>query len=375
MKKRLWVLGLCLALLLALAAPAAQADETVFFTAMGESVLPLRDETMPFLSGTALYIPASIFTGTVRKALDVSCTGGISRGEVILYSGGHSLWFDLSKDYAVDGDDNIYTPGAIVKNGQVFVSVVQVAQFFDLRCSVTEVDHGYMVWLRKKDYSLSDVHFADAASYTMESRYKEYQKIKAQQKEKEEQIPTVSPQPEETVMDGKSIYLCIASGANTAAMLDALERSATQGTIFFTPEEMGGSGGVLRRAAGRGHSVGILADAGEKTPVLEQVTLANDALEAATCGRTRLVMVKNAGAEVKKSLAEAGFCVVTPDMDRTGYGLRTADQAKTLVRRISERQGNVSVWLGDQVSVTGLHSFLTQADQAEGRCRALTEIG
>ena len=67
--------------------------------------------------------------------------------------------------------------------------------------------------------------------------------------------------------------------------------------------------------------------------------------------------------------------MVTPDMDRTGYGLHTAEQAKTLLRRISERQGNVSVWLGDQVSIGGLRSFLTQADQAEGRCRALTEIG
>ena len=87
MKKRFLGLILCLALLLPFAAPAARADETVFFTAMGESILPLRDETMPFLSGTALYIPAGIFTGAVRKALDVSCSGGISRGEVILYSG------------------------------------------------------------------------------------------------------------------------------------------------------------------------------------------------------------------------------------------------------------------------------------------------
>lgn len=374
MKKRLLGLVLCLALLLPFAAPAARADETVFFTAMGESILPLRDETMPFLSGTALYIPAGIFTGAVRKALDVSCTGGISRGEVILYSGGHSLWFDLSKDYAVDGDDNLYTPGAIVKNGQVFVSSVLVARFFDLRYSVTEVDHGYMVWLRKQDYALSDVHFADAASYTMDSRYKEYQKIKAQQKE--EQLPApAEPQPEETVMDGKRIYLCLAAGANTTAMLDTLERSGTQGTVFFTPEEMGGSGGVLRRAAARGHSVGILADAGAETPVLEQLALANDALEAATCGRTRLVMVRNAGPEMKKTLTEAGFCVVTPNMDRTGYGLRTAEQAQALVRRISQRQGSVSLWLGDQVSVAGLRSFLTQTAQAEGRCRALTETG
>ena len=42
MKKRILGLVLCLMLLLPLAAPAARADETVFFTAMGESILPLR---------------------------------------------------------------------------------------------------------------------------------------------------------------------------------------------------------------------------------------------------------------------------------------------------------------------------------------------
>ena len=265
MKKRLLGLMLCLILLLSMTVPAAKADETIFFTAMGESILPLRDETMPFLSGTSLYIPAGIFTGAVRRALDVSYSGGISRGEVILYSGSHSLWFDLEEDYATDGDDNVYYPGAIVKNGQVFVSLAIVSRFFDLRYSITEVNHGYMVWLRKQDYALSDVHFADAASYTMESRYKEYQKIKEQKEQKEEQTPSVEPQPEETVMDGKRIYLCLAAGTNVGAMLDTLGRAGTQAAVFFTPEEMAQSAGVLRRCAAEGHSVGILADGAGQT--------------------------------------------------------------------------------------------------------------
>lgn len=34
--------------------------------------LPLSDATMPFWSGGYLYIPASIFTGTVRKELGIN---------------------------------------------------------------------------------------------------------------------------------------------------------------------------------------------------------------------------------------------------------------------------------------------------------------
>ena len=51
-----------------------------------------------------------------------------------------------------------------------------MARFFDLSYSITEVPHGYMVWFRKAGYPLSDIRFADAASYSMESRYADYLK-------------------------------------------------------------------------------------------------------------------------------------------------------------------------------------------------------
>ena len=60
-------------------------------------------------------------------------------------------------------------------------------------------------------------------------------------------------------------------------------------------------------------------------------------------------------------------------MDRTRYGLRGEEQADTLVRRISARQGNVTVWLGTTASSGGLRAFLRGVEQAEGSCRALTE--
>lgn len=371
MKKKALALLFCLLLVVQLAMPAAKAENLIFFTAMGESILPMTDETMPFISGNSLFIPSSIFTGSVRKALDVSYSGSISRGQIILYSGSHSLWFDLTQDYATDEDDNVYYPGAIVKNGQVFIPSALVARFFDLRYSITEVEHGYMMWMRKQDYALSDTVFADAASYIMESRYKEYLKTKEQQQPS--QAPTTVEKEEETVMDGKRIYLCFQHDESTSALLDTLDRASIQAAVFFTPEDMAESGDTLRRMITTGHSVGIQADAASETPLLEQLAAANDALEDATCTRTRLVMVQNSTDEAKRAAEQAGYCVVTPNMDRTRYGLRTSDQAEYLVRRISDRQGSVTVWLGTSVNSTGLRSFLTKAAQAEGRCRALTE--
>lgn len=365
--KRTVSLLLCLLAVLQMASPAARAEEAVFFTAMGESILPLADESMPFISGNSIFIPANIFTDTVRKALDVSYTYNTSRNLMILYRGSHALWFDLSTDYATDEEDTVYYPGAIVKNGRIFVSATLVARFFELSYSITEVNHGYMVWFRKPDYPLSDVRFADAASYNMESRYQEYLKTK-------ETLPQDQPNtPEETVMDGKRIYLCLQADSNLPSLLDALDRAGTQAAVFFTPERMASGGDKLRRMTATGHSIGILADAAGETDLITQVSAANDALYDAACTRTRLVMVENARDDALQTLWDAGYCVVTADMDRTRYGLQTQEQADTLVRRISERRGNVTVWLGTAVSAGGLRVFLSAAAQAEGSCRALSE--
>ena len=62
MKNRRWAaLALCLLLALLTAVPAAGASESAYFVALGNEVLPLFDETMPFWSGGYLYIAAFMF--------------------------------------------------------------------------------------------------------------------------------------------------------------------------------------------------------------------------------------------------------------------------------------------------------------------------
>lgn len=364
MKKRLASMALCLVLVLSLTAPAARAEEAVFFTAMDESILPLTDETMPFLSGTSIYIPTSIFTGAVRKALNVSSTYNKAQRVVILYRGSKSLWFHLDSDHAKDQEDDIYYPGAIVKGNEVFVSASLVARFFELTYSITEVPHGYMVWFRKADYPLSDKRFADAASYSMENRYAAY--IKA----KEEAAVRPPQQTEEPVMDGKPVYIALSATEYVERLLDTVENTGNQAAVFFTAEQMSQKGGVLRRMAVRGHSTGILLDAGAETDVLVQAEEANRALEEATCGRTRLVRVENPTDKALEALRNAGYCPV--EFDMSGAAPRNAARAGELVQRISRRAGGVKVWLED-ANTTGLSFLLRTVQEAEGRCRALTE--
>ena len=386
MKKRRWTsLVLCLLLVFQMAAsPRAEAANYVYFVAAGENVLPLSDATMPFWSGGYLYIASSVFTGTTREALDIRYVRSDKQKTVVLYnsSGSRILCFEWEKSYAYDIDGNIYHPGAVRRNGEVYVSASLVAQFFGLQYSVNKVNtivngqqiQGDLAWIRKPGNILTDQYFMDAASYAIASRYEAYLKEQKQQQQ-DTSAPSDTPQePAGVDMEGKRIYLCMTAGDNTASLLDALDRYGVQAAFFCTPEFMERQGDLLRRMTATGQTIAILADAGDKTrTVEEQLETGNQALERATCGRTRLVRVENGDKETLLRLQEAGYRCLEPDLDRSGYDLRSASNADSLLRVLGRRGDDVTVWLADRVDAVGLRNFLTEMKNDDGRCLAWTE--
>ena len=62
-----------------------------------------------------------------------------------------------------------------------------------------------------------------------------------------------------------------------------------------------------------------------------------------------------------------------PSLNRSGYELKTASNARSLLQKASLSRGNVSIWLGERVSGQGLRAFLSAIKDADGRCLALTE--
>lgn len=96
--------------------------------------------------------------------MGVSYTG--SSQKTILYSAGdRSLIFDLEKSYAQDSAGNVSYPGALRRNGTIYVLAYQVAKYFDLVYSVLEVENGHLVWLRQSSFNMTDKQFDNAASY------------------------------------------------------------------------------------------------------------------------------------------------------------------------------------------------------------------
>lgn len=383
MKRRAAALLLSFLLAFWLSLPPVQAADRVYFTAVGSYVLPLSDNTMPFWSGGYVYIASSIFTGAGRESLGISQVFNNDQSRLVLYSGGRSLTYTLSENCALDNDGAAYYPGAIQRNGTVFVPANTVSRYFDLVYSVIEVEHGSMVWLRQPGYSVSDKLFADAAQYSMNSVYADYIRAK-------ETAPTEGGAPGGTVrptvpaevqdpaagLDGKRVALCLKAGSNASAMADALAAYNAGAAFFFTPEEMERQGGTLRRLLAQGQSVGILVDAGRPDrTVTEQLEEGNAALYRAACGKTRLAYLPGGGAQALQAAEEAGFRCLQPDLNRSGYALQNASGAQELIRRLASWQGDASVWLGDAAGPAGLRSFLTAAREAGGVCAAYREVG
>ncbi|MDD3347449.1 polysaccharide deacetylase family protein [Oscillibacter sp.] len=376
MKKRAAALLLCLLVIVQLAAPPARAASSVYFVAVGSNVLPMTDATMPFWSGGYLYVSSSMFTGMVWNSLGISHVPANAKQPLILYNEeDRPLMFDLSKTYAQDTDGNTYYPGAVRRNGNVFVPVSLVASFFGLQYSlIPNVEHGYLVWLRQPGYGLSDEDFADAATYPMATCYTQY--LKSRQPTGSTQTPTVEKPAEtpEVTTGGKSLYLCMEAGSQTGELLDVLDRYAARAAFFCSPEFLETQGDLLRRMAATGQMIGLVIDAADKRETVEeQLRAGNEALWRATFQKSRLVYIKNGDAAAVQTAEDAGFRCLHPDLDRSDYDLRSVSQAESLLKRVSERRGNVTLWLGERFNAVGARALVAAAGEAGDRCLPFTE--
>ena len=372
MRRKLAALLLCLLLVFQMSAVPSEAAGTVYFTAVNKNVLSLSDATMPFWSGGYLYVPSTIFTG-VGRDLGVSYYPNIAKQTVLLYVDDtiySSLVFDLNKDYAIDNEGNMYFQKPIQLGGVIFLPISLIARCFGLLYSTVEVDRGYLVWVRNPDMDMEERYFAYAARSRMDYEYSQY--LRNQGTAAEETVPEQS---EPSVVTGQRIYLSMeaAESAAVSSLLDTLDRYDAQAAFYCTAGFLEEAGDLLRRMSAAGQAIGLIADAADDRPVTEQLEAGNRLLSQAASVKTRLAWIRNATAEAVAEAEAAGFCCLTPDLDRSAYPLSSTGAADTLFQRVTSRSGAVTVWLGDGANAAGLGSFLSAAEAADDRCLAMTE--
>ena len=361
--------------------PAAAAEDSVYFTAINETILPLSDSTMPFWSGGYLYVSSGTFAG---GGLGIYYSPNTLKRTAVVYTYNHALIFHLDTGTVTDNQYNDYWPPAVVRGSRVFLPVSLIADYFGLTYTCSRVTHGYMIRVRSSGSILSDSTFVDAAHAQLSSRYSQYlgggkpasgtiavpPDTPSRGKTQEEEI---SETPD---VKGKLIHLAfLADTERTGGLIRTLEAQGAAATIFFTEEQIRGNGDLVRQAVACGQTVGLAADAAEKArTVEEQLNAANSALFRAAALKTRLCVVLSGDGTVRKTAERAGYCCLTAEIDRGASGLRSASGAESLMNRITARRGAVTVWLADSVTGTGLKRFLTAAEKSDDGLVGLTEL-
>lgn len=369
MKKRTAAWLCVMFLLVQIASPPVSAADTVYFTAVNETVLELSDATMPFWYGGNLYVSTTMFS---TKELGIYYSWNSIKQTVVLSANGRALIFNLAEGTVIDGNGNSRAPTAITKNSGVFLPVDMVARFFGMTYTNTRVTNGYLIRVRSSDSVLPDSVFADAAAFQMASRYSQYQN--QYQKPKEPVYVPEETQPV-TAASGQSVALCfqVTNSEKTEVFLNLLSTAGAYATFYFSEEQILKSGDLLRRMVATGYAVGLIADAAAEASVTKQLQRANDALCASTGGKTRLCKIENSTKTAAAEAKSAGYCCLRAGFDRSAYGLNSSSNASYLFSKISEKKGAVSIWLSGNVNSSGLRAFLTAAKAADDRLINLTE--
>lgn len=233
--------------------PAASAADTVLFTGINDSVLPLNAQTMPRYFEGLLYLPYTFFSS---KELGVYYAASGNQNTILLYSSGsRRLTFDVIRYTIFDQDGTQYYLSARAANGTVYLPAEFVCTFFGLTLSIIPSDPAPIVRVKNASAVLNDKTFAGIYKGTLQSYYNAYYSSSSPDTSASPSVSSDVAPTYEKVTVFLSFYAF--SPKNFRAVLDALDQVGYKCCFFVSADEIAGNGDLLRRAAGSGHTIGI----------------------------------------------------------------------------------------------------------------------
>ncbi|MBQ3134888.1 MAG: hypothetical protein IJB75_03645 [Oscillospiraceae bacterium] len=366
MKK--WIAALLCAVLLMVGVPSTRAItvEDVYFTAVNISLLPLDVNTMPIWVGGQIYVPAGVFDrGQTGADLGVSLGRVGAKNTVILLGERDNMIFDLNAGTCRNQyDEPIENCRAVVRKGTAFLPLEQVCAYFGLEDSYTYTRYGYLVRVKTPNAPMTDEDFVEAAELLMQTRMKDFIQANTPPAVPPEQqnppdVPQVpvDPPPVEPPANRVRLYLAFRceSGEGLESILTSLDRHQVKGLLLFTPEQMERQDDLVRRAVGRGHTVGILAE--------------ENAQEMLDRGNERLAHIARTAATValvpegqRVGFEERGWVCWDQTADgRPRQGERSAAYVQRLIQLIGNRSRTMYLTLDDSAATAGvLDAALTE---------------
>lgn len=400
MKKK-WIAALCALTLAAcvlglFGSALAATRRTIYFTAVNDTILELRDETMPFLANGELYVPYEVFDpNTTGIKLGIFASYGDN--VVVLYDRTNgALVFDLTQDTATSSVGDKYTKRAIRHNSTIFVPVDVVVNYFGLDWGIlVDRNYGWVVRIKGSAAQIQDKDFVSQGQYTLESRRNAYLKAKGLldassdtkqptfeeiwQKYLEEQgqgaqpsqpaaKPSPSPSPSQPAIEpsppqpeGGEVYVgvrCTPEG-DTAALAAALSRREVQGVFFFPADTLALRDDEVRALAAAGHKIGLLLD-GETAEARQA---------QAEQGAGLLAHILRSGADTALAAEGVqppeGWLTWPASVDGTAGGRTSAQQLEQTLEA-AVRPEDTFLLLDDELQTAGLASRLLDRLEQEG---------
>ncbi len=360
--KRMLCLAFALLLLFSLAPKDARAAENVCFLAANEKLFPLSDDTMPFWSGGAMYVPHTLMDG---GELGVHYSRNMEKQVFTAYNlHSGSITFDFAAGTIETNTLKTIPGSAIVRGGIVFLPLNVLCDFFELDYVYTRVTYGYLLRVKTRSDTFSNDRFIDAASMPMAQRYAQYEKAHAPAETSADQSGD-GQKAQETAQ--RTVYLVIESTAaeHTLAILDA---ASTRIAFLFSPQDLDGADDLLRRLAALGIPVALRVDASSGADgALEQIEQCNRTLWSAANVKTRLVYLDEASNETTRAVLDAGYCPLRFTLD-FGDGLPSVTRASSRIFSAADaNRGVCRVFLGADSEVSSVLSLLTASLRA-GNC-------
>lgn len=330
------------ALLLAVLLPVcSDAVDTVYFTAINEQLLPLNDDTMPFWSGSTLYVSHVALEG---NDLGIHANRNREQQKITLYRKADAIIFDLDAGGAADNKGRTYSGSAVLRGSTVFFPVDTVCRFFGLEYSYNRVPHGYLLRIKSSSVVLSDSAFIDAATSAFNQRFSQYERAHAPAAEQSAMPAEQTPAKEEA---RRTAYLLFEVTDAALAEQLLLQLPNRQATFLFSQQAAESAGDLLRRLGAGEGAIALRVDASEgPEAALRQIEDGNRALWAAARVKTRLVRLTGASGETQRAVREAGYCPIRYTLDYNGSQASAAQMSTRILSAADSGGGSCRVFLG-----------------------------
>lgn len=277
------------------------ADDTVILTVTGYRINEPKRETMPYFSGSTLYVPVSMFT-----ALGLTCT---NQSPLVILSNlksGRILYFDTAAGTAADSDGS-YHAAAVWKGSVCFVPFSFTADRLGLVDRYFDADPAPFARLSFPDDDvMSDESFlryyASAAPPLLE-RYR------SSSPGTSHPGSSVTTTPQTEPPRHYDVSLVIDGLSDLEAVLAALRTASVHAVFRVTPFEIAQNGALLRLVAVEGHTFVLAGSAGIAPAALEEAN--RDLFESARETARVVLFLDDPGSELSTALSAAGYCPVT----------------------------------------------------------------